>query len=538
MEGTTRPVSPEIVVAPEVDDDSSSRPTTPLDPEANGVAWATGVSPGRRRWRVTSTRGVLLLATWVKFSVTLSGMMLLLPTFRLLEDIFCRRHLGYTGPDMIEESKCKGPEVQEDLAYLLGWLMLVMAIVGVVIALPYGALADRIGRKPVIILTYSNLAFGSMTMPFTFPYLRNINPYWMLVGCLFQAIGGGIPVMFTTIYSMVADVTDEKNRGSSFLMLMVGVTIAGLIGPVISGVLMETFGVWMPIYVVSAITPFVIGSMFLFPETLKRKPEDPREPSQSFAKWVRSQIFESLVQGRAATSVLKTRSVALVLATFLIHNPINTAHSITLVQYVSQQFGWAIAQTSFLLSPLGVLSVAVLAGLPKVSEVLTSPAGRFKLTPFRKDAVLARFSLGCIVIACLIEGLSRTISPFIFGLVIGTFGAAVSPLSRALLTHYVEPKFTSRLMALISIVETMGNFLGGPLIAAVFHLGQKKGGILTGLPFLYVGALAAVAFILMMYIRKPVRDEDDEEAVDLRDPYVDDSRREAAYSDEPDAPLL
>ena len=31
-------------------------------------------------------------------------------------------------------------------------------------------------------------------------------------------------------------------------------------------------------------------------------------------------------------------------------------------------------------------------------------------------------------------------------------------------------------MALISIVETAGAFLGGPLIAVFFQIGQEKGG--------------------------------------------------------------
>ncbi|MBE3046134.1 MFS transporter [Candidatus Bathyarchaeota archaeon] len=321
-------------------------------------------------------------------------------------------------------------------------------------------------------------------------------------------------------------------------MLMLGVTGGALLGPLISGILMEAYHPWIPIYIAAATSPLVLIAMLFLPETLQRKATSTHTPSQTLTEWVSAQITESLSQARAATSLLRTRSVALVLATFLIYNPVNTAHSFTLVQYISQQFGWDIAQTSFLLSPLGVLNVAVLAGLPVVADALTSPSGRFKLSPFRKDAVLTRLSLLFIVVACLIEGLSRSVSPFIFGLVVGTFGSAASPLTRALLTHYVDSRFTSRLMALISIVETMGSFLGGPVIAMFFQLGQERGGSLTGLPFLYVGALAAGAFVCLLYIRAPGKQVDEGEAVDLAEPFADETGREAAYSDEPDAPLL
>ena len=319
---------------------------------------------------------------------------------------------------------------------------------------------------------------------------------------------------------------------------MIGTTAGALVGPLLSGVLMEAFNPWFPIYVASAASPFILATMLILPETLKRKASSEHAPSQSVTEWTSAQISQSLAQARDAISLLRTRSVLLVLATFLIFNPINSAHSMTMVQYVSQQFGWDIAQTSFLLSPLGILNVVVLAGLPKVAEVLTSSTGRFKFSPFRKDAVLTRLSLLFIAVSCLIEAMSRSIFSFIFGLFVGTFGAAASPLTRALVTHYVDSKYNSRLMALISIVETMGSFLGGPVNAMFFQIGQEKGGSLTGLPFLYVGSLAVAAFVCLLYIRAPRNQEEAEEVVDLPEPYADEPAREETYSDEPDAPLL
>lgn len=319
-------------------------------------------------------------------------------------------------------------------------------------------------------------------------------------------------------------------------MLMIGATVGGLLGPPLSGVLMETFNPWIPIYVASALSPFVLAAMLILPETLKRKAASEHSPTQSLTEWASSQISQSLAQARDATSLLRTRSVVLVLATFLIFNPIGTAHTMTMVQYVSTHFGWDIAQTSFLLLPSGILHVVVLAGLPKVAGALTSSTGRFKLSPFRKDALLTRLSLLFIAVSCVIEAMSPSIFLFIFGLFVGTFGAAASPLSRALVTHYVDSKFNSRLMALISIVETMGSFLGGPVIAAFFQIGQERGGGLRGLPFLYVGALAAAALVCLLYVRAPRNQE--EEEVDLPEPYADEPGREETYTDEPDAPLL
>lgn len=70
----------------------------------------------------------------------------------------------------------------------------------------------RIGRKPVLIMSFMGMTFSFATSPLYFTYFRDSNPYWILPGCIFQAVGGGIPVAFTTLYSIAADVTDEKNR--------------------------------------------------------------------------------------------------------------------------------------------------------------------------------------------------------------------------------------------------------------------------------------------------------------------------------------
>lgn len=112
-----------------LEDGGSESP--PLDPEVNGAAWASHTfSARRRRWRVSSPRGVLVLASVVKFGVMVCGTMSMLPFFRVLEDVFCHRHFEDSSPGFIEEKKCKVSEVQQSLAYFMGWLMLVMALVG------------------------------------------------------------------------------------------------------------------------------------------------------------------------------------------------------------------------------------------------------------------------------------------------------------------------------------------------------------------------------------------------------------------------
>lgn len=83
------------------------------------------------------------------------------------------------------------------------------------VAFPYGMLADKIGRKPTALLSYVGLAVSFAFTPLMLSqekgYVRN-NPYVLLAGCLFQLFGGGIPVMFAALYAIAADVSSEKDK--------------------------------------------------------------------------------------------------------------------------------------------------------------------------------------------------------------------------------------------------------------------------------------------------------------------------------------
>lgn len=82
------------------------------------------------RWQARSSRQVILLVAFIKFAVVASGMMLLLPLARLIEDLFCHAYYQDTSSEIIEEMKCKLDEIQSRMAYLTGWNSLLNAIVG------------------------------------------------------------------------------------------------------------------------------------------------------------------------------------------------------------------------------------------------------------------------------------------------------------------------------------------------------------------------------------------------------------------------
>ena len=153
------------------------------------------------------------------------------------------------------------------------------------------------------------------------------------------------------------------------------------------------------------------------------------------------------------------------------------------------------------------MHLGVIALLPYISAFILARPRLFRLDAtnpfFSKDLLLTRASLVALVLAAVIQGLSPTIALFLIGLVIGGLGAGSSPLSRALITHFVEPERTSRLYALIGMMEIVGGFFGGPVLAWWFDMGMRLGGLAKGLPWFYIAAVCSVAVACLFWVRKP-----------------------------------
>ncbi|KAM3551257.1 hypothetical protein MY1884_007808 [Beauveria asiatica] len=470
------------------EDDESAATTTPFRPRIRAAPW-----------QVRSPRHIVLLVSFAKFCLVCSGLMLMTAfTHGVLDD---------ASPGLLDEMKCKDDGVQARLATFMGWSGLVNSIVTLITTFPFGAMSDRFGRKPIALLAYLGLVASFFVTPLMLgPPLRQrvrANPYLLLWGSLFQVAGGGIPVLLQTLYAMAADVSSQEEKSTNFLYVSLGSATGGLLGPLLAGVLMNKFGPWVPIWIVIGISPSLILLLVLVPETLATKTKSSlASPSPSSPSSLHTHLARGLADLGASLSMLRNPSVPLILVTFLFQNARMTAYASTLVQHVSKNYGWTLGQTSILLSPLGVLALVVLGTLPRLAARLTAASYH---TVFAKDLLLTRASTACLVLGAAIQAFSPNIAVFVFGLVVGTLGAADTPLARATVSHHVHPAFTSRLYALIGTAEVLGSFVGAPVLAWLFNVGLENKGLYTGLPYLYIVILSSISLLALMFVRPPPR---------------------------------
>lgn len=179
---------------------------------------------------IVAALAVLVFIT--QFGASLSDV----PSVRLLQEIICRRHYGLASDSSVEEEKCRTDGIQGQLnvisigALVFGYLpgkyllcpyithlrkiehRLTATISGILVALPYGTLADRRGRKPVLGLCILGMILSQLIwIAVAWNYKR-----WDLRNVWFSSlpllIGGGETVAEAMVFAIVADVAPEGKR--------------------------------------------------------------------------------------------------------------------------------------------------------------------------------------------------------------------------------------------------------------------------------------------------------------------------------------
>lgn len=145
-------------------------------------------------------------------------------------------------------------------AALVGLLISSFGIARIPINVPVGALAERIGRRPLLVAGPLLMAVSAILsgMATTFPQLI---AFRMLqgVGSAFQMTAGMI---------VVADISTPRDRGRTMSTYQGALLLGVSVGPIIGGLVGEQFGYSIPFYVYAALSLCAAAwALLVVPET-------------------------------------------------------------------------------------------------------------------------------------------------------------------------------------------------------------------------------------------------------------------------------
>jgi DHA1 family tetracycline resistance protein-like MFS transporter len=296
-------------------------------------------------------------------------------------------------------------------AKIYGIFGTVWALMQFVFSPVMGALSDRFGRRPVLLISTFGLGFDYILMALA-PNLA-----WLFVG---RVISGITSAGYTTAAAYVADVTPVARRAAGFGMLSAAFGLGFVLGPALGGVLGE-INPRLPFWVAGACT--IVGAAYgllVLPESL---PRDRRAPFH----WRRANPMGSLRLLRSHPQLLGLATVLVLY--FLAHEVLPS----TFVLYAGYRYGWEQRAVGLTLAVVGVCSMIVQAGL---------------VQPFvrrfgERRGVLAGLAFGTV--GFMIFGQAPTGRLFLLGLPLMGLWGLFGPSAQSLMTRHVAPSDQGKL---------------------------------------------------------------------------------------------
>ncbi|MET0598083.1 MAG: TCR/Tet family MFS transporter [Mesorhizobium sp.] len=337
-----------------------------------------------------------------------------------------------------------------------------------------GSLSDRVGRRPVILLSTAGLAADYVLMALA------PNLWWLALGRL---VAGVTSSSFTTVYAYMADITPPEGRARGYGLIGAAFSAGFVAGPLLGGLLGE-ISPRAPFWAAAAMSglAFLYGLVVL-PESLAP------EKRMAFS-WRRANPFGAMVLLRSHAELTGLAAV-----TFLLHFA-HHVFSAVWVLYASFRYGFSPWETGALLALAGALDMAVQA-------LLVGPA--VKRYGDRMTMVIG-LSGGAVGIAAM--GLAPDGLTFALALLPNALWGLAMPTLQALMTKRVSESEQGQLQGATMSVASIAGVASPLFFGAVYAFTVAPGSPLpfAGTAFLLAAlVLAAAAAIGWTVARRATR---------------------------------
>lgn len=315
-----------------------------------------------------------------------------------------------------------------------GWLAFVYAAMQFLAAPVLGNLSDRFGRRPVLLIAIAALGIDYVILALA-PNLG-----WLFLGRMIAGMAGA---SFTPAYAYVADITPPERRAQNFGVVSGAFGVGFIVGPALGG-LLGGLGSRAPFYAAAALSLVNLAyGYFVLAESLLPERRRP-------FTWWRANPLGTLLHLR------KQRVVSGLLTALFLWMVGHQVMPATWSFYTKFRFGWSEGMIGVSLALAGVIIVVSQMTLlrylvPRLGE--------------RRAALM-----GILIAAVGYFGYGTATEGWMMFAWLATwfFGATVSPITNALMSHRVTADAQGELQGAVASLYSLSSIIGPPLMAQLF----------------------------------------------------------------------
>ncbi|MDY7539843.1 TCR/Tet family MFS transporter [Undibacterium sp. 5I1] len=347
------------------------------------------------------------------------------------------------------------------------WYGLIVAIYGVMqffCAPIIGALSDRFGRRPVLLICVLGLGLNFLLMTLA------TSIFWLL---FVRALGGVTAGNLSVASAYIADSSAPSERSKALGKIGAMFGLGFICGPVLGGVLGEA-SIHYPFYLAATVSlANVVYGYFSLPESLSlanRKPFSLKSANP----------FSGL------SGLAHLRGVGPLVWVYALTMFAQFTLQTTWVLSTELRFGWSPMQNGFSLFCVGISSV-IMQGVF---------LGRYIKRVGDANAVMFGLTSSCLSLS--LYGLVTQGWMMYVLILCNVLAFATGPALQAMFSRAVDARSQGTAMgsltALASIMSVCATLAGTSLLGQVSH--QAKGSILLGAPFFMAAVVQAIALVL------------------------------------------
>lgn len=453
------------------------------------------------------------------------------PKLNLIMDLVCREYIadqmasdpGFTMLPVDfnggNNRQCQIPEVSSRASLFTGLATIIAGTLSAIASPKLGALSDRYGRKPLIVVTSIGTIAGEIIFIFAAVFPETFPLSTLLLSYALDGATGSFILAMALSHAYATDCTSPGTRNVAFGYFHASLFTGIAIGPILAGYIVKLTGqIVVVFYTLTAVhVVFVLFLIFVIPESLsksrQKKARDlhadrvtQRGPNGDWINQLRSlNILAPLKTlyptGPGTSPALRWNLILLCVVDTIIFG-VGMSSMTVVVIYVRQQFGWETFESGRFMTIANSAKVGVLMiALPVVTRLVRGKPQ----AAHQKNTGCDTFDLSVIRVAILFDtlgflgfALARSGGIFTLAGVLAAAGGVGSPTLQSALTKHVPEERTGQLLGATSLLHCLARIIAPALFSAIFSATAKS---FPQAVFVCLGSTFGLAFIVSWMIK-------------------------------------